>query len=207
MTNSGLRTVDYPTGWSNRVPVAIRRCVMTGVAQITGKVNEKNAELLGTDHYEVSWHSAARPEHREWQGKVYTYKQLQDICGLGTVTGLCGANCYHDYYPFIPGISERLYSDKWLEEKNKEEDQKKEWKGKEFTLYEQTQQQRKMETAMRAQREKIAALKAGDVSNDTLTEAQAKYKGQLAEYKQFCQQMDLVEQPERIYYDMLGRVL
>ena len=37
MTNSGLRTVDYATGWSNRVDVAARRSVMTGLSQLTAK--------------------------------------------------------------------------------------------------------------------------------------------------------------------------
>ena len=64
-----------------------------------------------------------------------------------------------------------------------------------------------METAMRAQREKIQALNAAGVDKSELDTAKAKYKGQLAEYEQFCQQMELKEQKERIYYDMLGRVL
>lgn len=123
MTNSGLRTVDYASGWSNRAPVAVRRAVMTGISQITGKINERNAEILGTNHYEVSWHASARPSHRIWQGKVYSYQELVDVCGLGSGEGLCGWNCYHEYYPFIPGISERLYSDEWLAEQNRKEDQ------------------------------------------------------------------------------------
>ncbi len=43
MTNSGLRTVDYATGHTNRVPVAVRRSVLTGVSQITGHLNLYNA--------------------------------------------------------------------------------------------------------------------------------------------------------------------
>ncbi|MGN1134456.1 MAG: phage minor capsid protein [Oscillospiraceae bacterium] len=111
MTNSGLRTVDYASGWSNRVYVAGRRAIVTGMSQLTAKVNEDNAKALKTEYFEVTWHSGARPSHQEWQGKVYTKEQLETVCGLGTVTGLCGANCYHDYYPFIPGISERTYTD------------------------------------------------------------------------------------------------
>ncbi|MBR5825849.1 MAG: minor capsid protein, partial [Clostridia bacterium] len=61
LTKSGLRSVDYASGWSNRVDVAARRAVMTGMGQLTGKVNEMNAEELGTDMYEVSWHGGARP--------------------------------------------------------------------------------------------------------------------------------------------------
>lgn len=206
MTNSGLRTVDYASGWSNRTPVAVRRAIMTGISQITGKVNERNAQILGTDYYEVSWHASARPSHRVWQGKVYSHKELVDICGLGTGEGLCGWNCYHEYYPFIPGISERLYTDKWLEEQNRKEDQKKEWMGKEYNAYEQTQKQRQMETSMRAQRQKVALLKEAGADKEEITLARCKYQAQLDEYARFCKKMGLKEQRERIYYDMRGYI-
>lgn len=206
MTNSGLRTVDYASGRSNRVPVAARMAILTGVSQITGRINERNAKLLGTEYFEVDWHPGARPSHAVWQGKVYSKEELETVCGLGTVTGLCGANCYHVYYPFIPGISERLYTDEWLEEQNRKELETKEWNGKEYNLYEQTQKQRQMETAMRAQREKIDALKTAKVSSDEITLAKAKYQAQLNEYSRFCRQMGLKEQRERIYYDMRGRL-
>ena len=206
MTNSGLRNVDYASGWSNRTPVAVRRAIMTGISQITGKVNERNAEILGTDYYEVSWHAAARPTHRNWQGKVYSSKELVDICGLGTGDGLCGWNCYHEYYPFFPGISERLYTDEWLAEQNRKEDQKKEWMGKEYNAYEQTQKQRQMETAMRAQRQKVDLLKEAGVDPDEITIARAKYQAQLNEYSRFCRKMGLRKQRERIYMDKRGFV-
>ena len=206
MANSGLRTVDYATGHSNRTPVAVRRAVLTGVSQITGKISERNAALLGTDYFEVDWHVGARPEHRIWQGKVYTYKQLQTVCGLGTVTGLHGANCYHDYYPFVKGVSERMYSDKWLDEQNQKESRKKIWQGKEYDTYGLTQKQRQMETAMRAQRSKIKALKVGNYDKDKLVLERAKYRGQLHEYTVFCEKMGMVQQRERIYMDMLGRI-
>ena len=84
MTNSGLRTVDYETGWSNRVDVAARRAVMTGLTQVTAKINESNAEKLGTDMFEVSWHSGARPSHQVWQGRWYKSSELESVCGLGS---------------------------------------------------------------------------------------------------------------------------
>lgn len=206
MTNSGLRTVDYATGHSNRTPVAIRRSVLTGVSQITGKISERNAALLGTEYFEVDWHVGARPEHRIWQGKVYTYKQLQTVCGLGTVAGLHGANCYHDYYPFVKGVSERMYSDEWLDEQNQKESRKRIWQGKEYDTYGLTQKQRQMETAMRAQRSKIKALKVGNYDKDKLVLERAKYRGQLHEYTVFCKKMGMMQQRERIYMDMLGRL-
>ena len=206
MTNSGLRFVDYASGHTNRADVAARRAVLTGVNQITAQVSEHNAEKLDTEYFEVSWHPCARPDHQTWQGRVFSRKELGTVCGYGTVTGLCGANCRHTFHPFIPGVSERLYPDDWLEEQNKREAQTKEWNGKQLNAYEQTQQQRKMETAMRAQRQKIRLLQEAGADKDDIMLEKAKYQGQLNEYKQFSKKMGLVEQRERIYQDGLGKV-
>ena len=206
MTNSGLRFVDYASGHTNRADVAARRAVLTGVNQITAQVSEHNAEKLDTEYFEVSWHPCARPDHQTWQGRVFSRKELGTVCGYGTVTGLCGANCRHTFHPFIPGVSERLYPDDWLEEQNKREAQTKEWNGKQLNAYEQTQQQRKMETAMRAQRQKIRLLQEAGADKDDIMLEKAKYQGQLNEYKQFSKKMGLLEQRERIYQDGLGKV-
>lgn len=206
LTNSGLRTIDYVSGWHNRVDVAARRAVMTGLSQITGKITDYNAKKLGTEYFEVAWHAGARPTHAVWQGKVWTKEQLVSVCGLGTVTGLLSANCYHEYYPFFPGISERNWTDQWLEEKNQEENKPKEFQGKEYTVYEAKQRQRQMETAMRAQREKVRALQKGKADQDEILTHKMKYQGQLNEYARFSKKMGLRQERERIYLDMKGRV-
>lgn len=206
MTNSGLRFVDYASGHTNRADVAARRAVLTGVNQITAQVSEHNAEKLDTEYFEVSWHPCARPDHQTWQGRVFSRKELGTVCGYGTITGLCGANCRHTFHPFIPGVSERLYPDDWLEEQNKREAQTKEWNGRQLNAYEQTQQQRKMETAMRAQRQKIRLLQEAGADKDDIMLEKARYQGQLNEYKQFSKKMGLLEQRERIYQDGLGKV-
>ena len=206
MTNSGLRTVDYASGYTSRCDVAARRAVMTGISQLTGKISEMNAEKLHTDYFEIDWHAGARPTHRVWQGKVWSREELRTVCGLGTVTGLNGANCYHTYYPFVPGVSERQFSDKWLNEQNRKEDKPKRFKGREYTKYEATQRQRYLETNMRAQREKVRLLQKAGADEETIMLAKCKYQAQLDEYKAFSSKMDLVERRERIYYDMRGRV-
>ena len=206
LTNSGLRQIDYSSGRANRVDVAVRRAVMTAVSQITGKISEYNAQKLGTEYFEVEWHAGARPTHAVWQGHVWSKEQLYSVCGLGTVTGLLGANCYHTYYPFFPGISERNWSDDWLEEQNRKENEPREFQGKGYTLYEAKQRQRQMETAMRAQREKVCLLQHGGADPDEIILQKAKYQGQLNEYSRFCRKMKLTEERERIYLDMKGRV-
>lgn len=206
LTNSGLRSIDYASGYSSRAPVAARRAIMTGISQLTGKISDMNAEKLGTQYFEVAWHSGARPTHKTWQGKVWTKEQLVTVCGLGSVTGLLGANCYHEYYPFFPGLSERNWKDDWLDEQNQKEDVKKLFKGKEYNAYEATQKQRNMETAMRAQRQRVRLMQEGRMDPDEIMLAKARYQGQLDEYGQFCKKMNLAVQRERIYLDGHGRV-
>lgn len=205
LTASGIRTVDYASGYSNRVTVAGRRAVMTGVNQLSAKINEKVAKDLGTDTFEVTWHAGARPTHW-WGGMVFTKKELENICGLGSVDGLCGANCRHNYMAFVPGVSVRTYTDEQLAEMNRQERQKKEWNDKKYTTYEATQKQRKMETSMRAQRERIKLLQDGKADKDTIMLEKAKYQGQLNEYARFCKKMGLPQERERIYLDGLGKV-
>lgn len=206
LTNSGLRKIDYASGRADRVDVAARRAVLTGVAQICGKMSDYNAEKLGAEFFEVDWHSGARPTHAVWQGRVYNKEQLYSICGLGTVTGLLGVNCYHTYFPYFPGISTRNYTDEWLDEQNRKESIPKEFNGKEYTLYEAKQRQRQMEVAMRAQREKVQLLEKGGADPDEVMLMKAKYQGQLNEYARFSRKMGLNEERERIYLDMRGRV-
>lgn len=201
MTDSGLRTVDYASGWSNRVDVAVRRSLMTGFNQVVAKVNEDNAEQLGTEYFEVSYHRGARPTHQVWQGRVYSKKELETVCGLGTVTGLCGANCYHSYSPFIKGIDTPTYSEEELDRMNEEENTPKEYNGKTYTAYEAQQKQRQLETAMRADRQKIELLTQGGADYDTITGAKVRYFQRQDEYVKFSKAMNLPQQWERITVD------
>lgn len=201
MTDSGLRTVDYASGWSNRVDVAARRALMTGFNQVVAKVNEDNAEQLGTEYFEVSYHRGARPTHQVWQGRVYSKKELETVCGLGTVTGLCGANCYHSYSPFIKGIDTPTYSEEELDRMNEDENAPKEYNGKEYTAYEAQQRQRRLETAMCADRQKIELLTQGGADYDTITGAKVRYFQRQDEYVKFSKAMNLPQQWERITVD------
>lgn len=206
MTASGLRTVDYASGRSNRVDVAARRALLTGMGQLVGHISDMNGAALGTDKFEVDRHPGARPAHAKWQGRVWTRQQLVDVCGLGTGPGLLGWNCRHTYYPFIEGISVRNYSDELLAELDRKEAQKVPFRGKSYNAYEATQKQRQMEAAMRAQREKVKLLQQGGADSDEIMIAKCKYQAMLDEYKEFSKKMKLPEQRERIYYDLRGRV-
>lgn len=202
MTTSGIRWIDYDSGARNRIDVAARRAIMTGFRQIQGEINEQVAEELGTDRYEVSAHTGARPTHQPWQGRVFTMCQLIDTCGLGQVDGLLGINCYHDYRAFPEG-SIRTYTDGQLEQMMKEENTPKEYNGKQYKTYEALQKQRYMERVMRKTRQDIKLLKEGGVPEQDIILKKAKYQGQLQNYVEFSKAMKLPEQMKRVYQDGL----
>lgn len=206
MTDSGLRTVDYASGHVDRVDVAARRAVMTGLTQITAKVNDDNAKALETDTFEISWHSGARPTHQVWQGRWYTEKELTTVCGLGSVTGLCGANCYHSYYPVIPGVSVPTYTEAELDEMNRRENEPVEYNGREYTKYEATQRQRYLERKMRAERQEIKLLQDGGADENDLIAARCRYRQTSQTYKDFSKAMELPEQRQRVTIDGLGNI-
>lgn len=206
MTASGIRTVNYASGYGNRAPVAVRRAVMTGVHQLAAQINEQVAKDLGTDTYEVTWHAGHRPSHW-WGGNVYTKQELISICRLGEVDGLCGANCKHSYFAFVDGVSVRTYTPEQLREMEANEQVARSYQGKIYNAYEAQQRQRTLETRMRKQRSDIDLLKKGKASQLDIQAAQAKYLNTLREYQGFSKKMELPEQMQRVYMDGLGRVL
>lgn len=206
MAASDIRYVDYASGWSNRVPVAVRRAVMTGVSQLSAQINEQIAKDLKTDTYEVTWHAGHRPSHW-WGGNVYTYQELKEICHLGEGDGLCGWNCRHSYMAYVPGYSIRTYTPEQLRELEEKEKSTTEYAGKQYTPYEASQQQRSMETKMRRQRTKVRQLQQGNAPQEDIDAERAKYLSTLHQYKAFSKKMGLPEQMERVYMDGLGRVI
>lgn len=204
MTSSGVRVVDYASGKSDRIEVAARRAVMTGVAQMTDKINEKNAEELHTDYWEVDWHMGARNtgigfmNHQSWQGKVYSSEEMRTVCGLGEMLGFAGINCYHIRFPFIPGVSKRKYTDEWLAKQNRKENEKKTYRGKEYDTYAALQYQRKLERTIRKQKQDIKLLEKGGADKDDLTAARCRKRLTEKSYTEFSAAMGLRQQRERL---------
>lgn len=199
LSNSGIRTISYESGHVDRVDVAASRAVRTGFNQAVSKISDANAGKLQTEYFEVSAHLTARPSHALWQGKVYSRKQLVEICGLGTGPGLLGWNCRHSYYPFIPGVSKRTYTDEQLADIYKKSVETKEWRGQKYTGYEATQYQRALERRMRVQDEKIRLLKQAGVDSNEITALKTKRAATYQEYKQFSEKMGLPEQMNRVF--------
>ena len=204
MTASGIRTVDYASGKSDRIEVAARRAVMTGVAQMTDKVNEKNMEELQTDYCEVDWHMGARNtgtgylNHQSWQGKVYNSEEMRTVCGKGQMLGFGGINCYHIAFAFIPGISKRKYTDEWLAEQNRKENEKRGYRGREYGTYAALQHQRKLERTIRKQKQDVELLEKAGADKEDITAAKCRLRLTNKTYVDFSKEMGLRQQRERL---------
>jgi hypothetical protein len=173
--------------------------------QLIGRINDQLARELDTDHFEVSWHIGARPDHW-WGGMVFSRADLVRACGLGEALGLLGINCYHNYTPFVEGASVRTYTDEELGEMNARERETTIWNGRHFNAYEATQQQRHFESAMRTQREQISFLRRGGADSDTIQQWKARYYLTRNKYLSFSERMGLPTHLERVYIDNFGRV-
>lgn len=206
MADSGLRTVDYASGWSNHLDVAVRRATLTGANQMSGKLTDALGEEMACNFVEVTAHAGARntgsgpANHASWQGKVYArkgetkeYPNLAKVTGYGTGAGLKGWNCRHDYNNFWPGYSERT----WTDEKLANIDPPPfSYKGKEYDYYAANQRQRTIERAIRkTKRELIGYDAAGD--KEAFTAASIKLQRQRQEYQSFSKAADLRQKPER----------
>lgn len=209
LADSGLKVVDYESGHRDQIDVAARRAVMTGVNQICAKYTEQSAQYLETPYFEVSAHAGARDKpgpspwssHKDWQGKVYSirandiYPSIYEVCGLGAVDGLEGANCRHRRNVWVEGVSERTYTDEQLA--HIDDDLGCEFDGKEYTAYEATQMQRRVEREARKLKREKAAYKAAELHEDE-TAVNIRLRRLNAKYKAFSAAAGLPEQRERM---------
>lgn len=214
LAGSGLKVVDYESGHRDQIDVAARRAVMTGVSQICAKYTEQSAEYLETPYFEVSAHAGARDKpgpspwssHKDWQGKVYSirtgdiYPSVYEVCGLGAVDGLEGANCRHRRNAWVEGVSERTYTDKQLE--HIDDGLGCTFDEKTYTAYEATQMQRRVERQIIKQKRFVTAYKASGQMNEYHA-AKAKLTRLNSKYKAFSEAAKLPLQWERtkVLYD------
>ena len=214
LAENGIKVVDYESGHRDSIDTAARRAVMTGVNQICAKYTEQAAEYLNTPYFEVSAHAGARDipgkspwsSHKAWQGRVYStrsndiYPSIYDVCGLGAVDGLEGANCRHRRNVWVEGVSERTYTDEQLA--HIDDDLGCTFDGKTYTAYEATQMQRRVERQIIKQKRLVTAHKASE-RKDEYHAAKAKLTRLNAKYKAFSEAAKLPLQWERtkVLYD------
>lgn len=207
LADSGIKVVDYESGHRDQIDVAARRAVMTGVSQLCAKYTEQSAEYLETPYFEVSAHIGARDKgvgwqnHKAWQGRVYSvrsgdkYPNIYEVCGLGYVDGLEGANCRHIRTSFVDGMMERTYTDEELA--HIDDDHDVDFEDRHYTAYEATQKQRQIERTVRKLKREQTAYKSAGLEEDAQAVI-ARIRRLNKEYKAFSEAAGLPMQRERM---------
>lgn len=194
---SGVRTIDYESRRSDRIEVAARRAILTSVAHVTHRISEQNGEELGADGWEMSAHSGSRPSHAVYQGRQYTQEQYERIIK----PLISEPNCRHDVFPIILGVSEPTYTEEELQNIDQPPFT---YEGRTYTAYEASQQMRKMERAMRKQKDRcIVADAAGD--EEAFATASIRLNRQKYIYEDFCKAADSYTEYERTYVTGFNR--
>ncbi|MDU7339028.1 MAG: phage minor capsid protein [Clostridium sp.] len=192
LASDGVWAIQYPTGHVDKLDVASRRAVLTGVNQMASGLSYTQANEMGCDLVETTAHVGARPAHQAWQGRIFSrsgqsgkYPDFVGTTGYGTGAGICGWNCRHSFFPFFEGLSESAYSRKNL---NKYANKKVTYNGQTMSYYDATQQQRYIERQIRRWKREQAGMTA--VKQDA-NEAKAKIKQWQATQRDFLKQTGL----------------
>ncbi|MBQ9091505.1 MAG: hypothetical protein IJY52_04460, partial [Anaerotignum sp.] len=195
MGESGLR-VRYESGYTRRLDSAIRQNIIDGVGYIAQETAKQAGEEFGADGVELSAHSPCAPDHLPYQGKQYSMKEYDEL--QATLKRPIGEwNCRHFPYPILLGISRPANSKAELAEMERESNRKIEIDGKEYTRYECTQMQRKLETKLRYAREEKAIYQAAGQS-DLVREATEKMRILGNKYKEVSEKAGLPTRAERM---------
>ena len=166
LADSGVKIheekVGYKSGYNVRIDSAVRQNVLTGVRQVNLEVQKQVGRDFGADGVEISAHSPCAEDHLSIQGKQFSNAEFKKL-NASLERPIGEYNCRHFVFSIVLGVNQPSYSQKMLNKMNKESRSIIEYDGKKYTAYEATQVQRKLETAIRKEKDRqIIARASGD---------------------------------------------
>ncbi|MGP1603329.1 MAG: phage minor capsid protein [Treponema sp.] len=200
LAKRGVTAVHYENGRpvTRTIESAVRMNILTSINQTAANQTLNNCEELDCDLVETSAHIGARPEHEEWQGQIFSrsgnnkkYRPFS-VCELGSVTGICGINCKHSFYPYFEGIAEH-YTEKELDEMVGEEVS---YNGQKMTRYEGEQKLRGIERNIRHYKRQALTQEAAGTDS---TKARRKIGEWQAAARDFTKQTGIARDRAREY--------
>ena len=203
LANSGVRSVEYGSGYSRRLDSAVRMNLKGALMNLHNEIQAEIGKEFGADGVEISVHLNPAPDHAEVQGRQFSkeeFEKFQNDKDCYDYTGkffakeheghdrrsISQLNCYHYTFDVVLGVSEPQYNNEELQEIIDNNNKGFEFDGVNYTNYEGTQLQRQLETAIRKQKDiQIIAKNSGDKelvldSQNKITQLSKKYK-QLSE--------------------------
>jgi hypothetical protein len=193
LADSGVKIheekVGYPSGYNRRIDSSVRQNVLTGVRQLNLEVQKMVGREFGSNGVEISAHSPCAEDHLFLQGKQYSNAEFKKL-NASLERPIGQYNCRHFVFSIILGVNQPSYSKKMLNEMKKESQEIVEFEGKKYTKYEATQVQRKLETAIRREKDRqIISRASGD--KDGVSIAQKNITTLTNKYKEFSKSVGL----------------
>ena len=166
LADSGVKIheekVGYKSGYNVRIDSSVRQNVLTGIRQVNLEVQKQVGRDFGADGVEISAHSPCAEDHLPIQGKQFSNKEFKKL-NASLERPIGEYNCRHFVFSIVLGVNQPSYTNKMLNQMNRESQSIVEYEGKKYTAYEATQVQRKLETAIRKEKDRqIIARASGD---------------------------------------------
>ena len=210
----GNGVVIYESGRTRRLDSAVRMNLLDGIRQVSNETAQRFAEEYNADGIEISVHSNPAPDHADIQGRQFSNEEYEKLESGDIATDYKGNkydgsdkrhiseyNCYHKIFPIVLGVSKPEYTDKQLNDIRESNLSGFDFEGKHYTNYEGTQLQRRIETAIRKQKDtQILARASGDT--ELVEQSQNKIRLLTSKYNDLCKASGLL--PKKIRMQVSG---
>ena len=221
LSKSGIKSVNWESGVVRRLDSAVRMNLKTGLRELHNENQRIIGRQIDADGVEITVHSNPAPDHQEAQGRQFSNEEYDKLQSTGYAKDVNGKeinlhrerirtkdyaesfrpisqyNCYHYSFSIVLGVSKPLYSEEQLKEIIDRNNKGFEYEGKHYSMYQGTQLQRQIETAIRKEKDtQIMAKASGD--NDLAQESQGKINQLMNKYVELSKISGLPTKMERI---------
>lgn len=165
IAGNGITTMEYASGVHRRLDTAVRANILEGVRQVNQGIQDQIGEEVGADGVEISVHTFCAPDHESIQGKQMSHADFEkwQAAHAYPKRQIGKLNCHHFAFAVILGISPATYTPEQLAEMRADNAKGIDYQGRHYTMYECTQIQRQLETAVRKSKDVyVMAQAAGD---------------------------------------------
>lgn len=201
LSMSGVRRIDYKSGYSRRLDSTVRMNILDSIRQISNESQRLFGEEFDSNGVEISTHLNPSPDHSNVQGHQFSNEEYKKLQSTGIATDYNGEvidirrknnfrpistlNCYHVTFAIVLGISKPQYSKEQLQEIIDKNNEGFNFGGRHFTYYQGEMVQRLIERNIRyAKEEQIIAKTSGD--EDLILKSQTRITQLTTKYRQLC---------------------
>lgn len=208
VTDKGIKTVDYPSGYTRRLDSTVRMNVLDGMRDFSNDLQKQFGKEFGADGVEISVHMNPAEDHAHIQGKQYSLEEFEKLNGKeihGEYVGgelkrpISTMNCYHYVFSIILGVNKPQYSESELKHINAKNEIGFNFEGKKYTMYQGTQLQRQIETKIRTLKDRqILARASGETGKPMVIECQTKIRQLTEKYNELSKASGLPPKANRL---------